>query len=95
MRVQEHYKCIQSFVYQTSISSNFSVQLNHHARAREVYLEVHFKYRLGQLQQHWDNYLSIFLLLALRRATIPSFAIASREYGSIPCKPDKELKALQ
>lgn len=31
----------------------------------------------------------MFLLFARRRATMPSFAKASREYGSIPCKTEK------
>lgn len=35
------------------------------------------------------GYLSMFLLLALRRATIPSFASASKENGSIPWKQRK------
>lgn len=36
-----------------------------------------------------DPYLSMFLLLARRRATMPSLASASRENGSIPCAQNR------
>lgn len=46
-------------------------------------------YRKGHLNKLNMSHLSIFLLFALRRATMPSLARESRENGSIPYTTEK------
>ena len=53
------------------LEGGFKPDLVHHSSSEEQFLSP-------------GTDLSIFLLLALRKATIPSFASASKENGSIP-----------